>query len=1321
MISGGSNLVLMVDLVYFVQGKTSVRFITSNYSIYATTSLIERKGSYFTIIAPPSPYEEGEGIVWIDISYEGEDSVSNFVSFSYIKKLVIRDIYPRRVEKYVDTTIQIFGDGFGSYRGDLQLICKFGNLQTVGIWQSPHILTCTIPTQHELRCITVEISTDNIGFVQSPHQLCIRESPKVLRVIPLIGPARGNSPIAIYGERFHDELGCSFGNEFSSAVMKNESYIECMSPPMRVLDSIHFSNESLGLWQKSFILSSNGHNIKNAANNISFNQFSLWKKEFLFTYYTDEVIDSIVPLIGPARGGTKLRLSGIGFIDTQVISCRIGNSRPILATYISETVVECVTPSIEETTTNVIDDSKLLNNGKVLISVANNGIDFGSQSTSLSAYFTYYEKPSISQFSPRSGIPGTSILINIISLPILENPKCKFKNITVTAKFIPPSSLQCDAPMLSINGVNISELDIIEPILVEISFNGIDFEQYENILFSYSNAPMPYKILPELGPARGGNTVSIFGINFNLRSKTFCRFGSITTTADVLAQDHLICIAPPHKSGPVIIRLLEVEDTQSDDRTTVPGLFVNTTESNLKDEVVYSFVDDLMIFDVIPRHGAIVGGTLITVRGSFFPTISLICMFDNQIVESMWKSTNEIQCQTPPQPFQEMRSVSLNIGVPGILKPTILSTNAAQFVYTPVPFIKKIYPERGIRDGGENITIIGGNFFQFGTTDEVLCGVGDKVVSCIYLSNQTIQCRSPQRQAIDREVQRVSLKYDNSSQKSSNFTLSFMGEETVQLNILSPTEDILNALKSLSNVGDLGITGNHKIYEEYMHSALFLQEYNITFTTMGSPSNVGDLPLIEVRTQNIQANVNRVNRGCCPVRVSTNLIDFYGGINNSDIHYVYDERSVIRIISPAHGTSNGGTLVQLTGSGFVPPGPQMKLFCIFGSKYVAAQYVDSTKVICISPAHSICKVVVSVKQYSMTGASGPISESLAIFEFVEDIQVHSIVPRNLPFLKGEHTYEFTIYGSHFQDYPSLSCAFAKETIKSSLLNTTIVVRGRYINSKKVKCEIRDIFVKLNEPLIISVSTNRKDWSNSLHVPIVPMHSVSSIFPTSGSRYGGTKVRITGKKFIKSDTLACKFNYVTTNAIFLTQDYIYCIAPPYQKIMGSTNVNLMVTNNGHQFSSEIFNFQYYDNWNFKLVGHNFGPRNGGTLITLVQNDTIGTSDLHPSTKYSMCKFNNTVVPLITTNNASIATCTSPPALDSKGGLVKLEFSKNSVDFSSEGHTFFYLPDQIQDLVSLHPSHGPVSFGIDISILLYFFMKVFLNYELLTTRRKMAVLW
>lgn len=104
---------------------------------------------------------------------------------------------------------------------------------------------------------------------------------------------------------------------------------------------------------------------KNAANSLLYNQLGLWKKEFVFTYYKDEVIDSIVLLVGPARGGTKLRLSGMGFIDTQLISCQIGTSRPIRATYISDTVVECVTPPVEEAMTNVIDDLSFMSNGKV--------------------------------------------------------------------------------------------------------------------------------------------------------------------------------------------------------------------------------------------------------------------------------------------------------------------------------------------------------------------------------------------------------------------------------------------------------------------------------------------------------------------------------------------------------------------------------------------------------------------------------------------------------------------------------------------------------------------------------------------------------------------------------------------------------------------------------------------------------------------------------------------------------------------------------------------------------------------------------------------
>ena len=84
------------------------------------------------------------------------------------------------------------------------------------------------------------------SYLQKKKNLTIRKSPKILRAVPLIGPVRGNTPIAIYSKSFHDEIVCLFENEFSIAVMKNESYIECMSPPMRIPGSLFFLKQNFG-------------------------------------------------------------------------------------------------------------------------------------------------------------------------------------------------------------------------------------------------------------------------------------------------------------------------------------------------------------------------------------------------------------------------------------------------------------------------------------------------------------------------------------------------------------------------------------------------------------------------------------------------------------------------------------------------------------------------------------------------------------------------------------------------------------------------------------------------------------------------------------------------------------------------------------------------------------------------------------------------------------------------------------------------------------------------------------------------------------------
>ena len=140
---------------------------------------------------------------------------------------------------------------------------------------------------------------------------------------------------------------------------------------------------------------------------------------------------------------------------------------------------------------------------------------------------------------------------------------------------------------------------------------------------------------------------------------------------------------------------------------------------------------------------------------------------------------------------------------------------------------------------------------------------------------------------------------------------------------------------------------------------------------------------------------------------------------------MYDERSLVCYAFPTHRTLNEDVEVRLFGSGFAPPGSQIKPYCVFGDTFENASYVSSAEFKCSSPAHPVSRVIVSINQFSLSNMYGATSESLAIFDFIKGLRIGSIAPKFLSVLYHEVSYDFPLSSRIYNEFPSLSYAFTR--------------------------------------------------------------------------------------------------------------------------------------------------------------------------------------------------------------------------------------------------------------------------------------------------------
>lgn len=272
-------------------------------------------------------------------------------------------------------------------------------------------------------------------------------------------------------------------------------------------------------------------------------------------------------------------------------------------------------------------------------------------------------------------------------------------------------------------------------------------------------------------------------------------------------------------------------------------------------------------------------------------------------------------------------------------------------------------------------------------------------------------------------------------------SLSFAGEESQPIEIRSGASDMREALMALNTVGDVDVTFNASAAD--IGTGLRGLLYTITFTTLGFPENVGDLPLIQINSSQLSgsyflAKAKKVASGCCDVAVSFNGVDYF---SNSSAFFTYDELPVVTSIIPSHGFTTGLTDVIVEGIGFTFAGNSANITCIFGDIEVDGMLLDSGRATCTSPPFVRALVFVTLKLFSSDSAM--ISQSKATFEFVPVPKVIKTVPAILP--DGD----LGVIGTDFVDSADLTCRilFKFENATELMFHT----QAAFYNASYLEC------------------------------------------------------------------------------------------------------------------------------------------------------------------------------------------------------------------------------------------------------------------------------
>lgn len=295
-----------------------------------------------------------------------------------------------------------------------------------------------------------------------------------------------------------------------------------------------------------------------------------------YAYGRAPVVSGLSVTAGPLAGGTVVTLTGTDLAEaTQV---RFGSVPATGIVRVSDTSLRATAPAQVE--------------GTVAVLVTNaNGT---SPATDLSRY-TYVGVPAVTALSAPAG-PLSGAVITITGTRLGLASSVTFGGVPGTALArLSDTTLRVTAPAHAAGSVDVRVTTPggLSPVVVAGRF-------------TYQPVPTLTAVSPTLAPTRGGSVVTLTGTAYDRVSSV--TFGGVPATAVTpVSATQVRVTLPAHAEGDVDVRV------------TTPG-----GTSQVVPAGRFTFQDAPVVTSVSPASGPLVGGTVVTLRGTSFTSVSAV-------------------------------------------------------------------------------------------------------------------------------------------------------------------------------------------------------------------------------------------------------------------------------------------------------------------------------------------------------------------------------------------------------------------------------------------------------------------------------------------------------------------------------------------------------------------------------------------------------------------------------------------------------------------------------------------------------------------------
>jgi hypothetical protein len=984
-------------------------------------------------IAPPSA-KAGHSNVSLAVAENGIDFfyMENFL-YHPRPSIISMNRYYSFPNKWFDTEIKVTNMVFSD-----EPTCKFDSITYRNYTVSSAVIInqtmvkCSfLSTRHETFALSVSSNGQEYSL---PSMIQVVPIPHIKSVAPLLGISGQASSIAFRGDNFVASMTwtCVMGKDKSNFANSPKfisiSTIQCefQCPEVRKKESFQV------------VLRTD-------------NEFDVSKVNFWC--HPRPKVTNIFPTDILAHFRQNVTISGIGFIFGQQLTCVFSGVFGTLhakALFVDEESIVCETPSLEYPDTLWLE---LTYDGNNLIAVK-------KQIQTL---------PPISMYKVKNQTLFAGGIIKIEGDFHVNNTKginCRIGGyIGRYAEYENKHMLHCYTPI---------EIPLQTYFSVQLLYH-LTVIETQQAMINVVGFPQIKRISPSKNIRFFPNQVVVTGDHFDVGSKAQCRFGNLTSPANVLSKEKILCESP-----------------LSNEAVAVPLTVIMDNVSALNEQM-YEYLDPCSISKIIPSSGSIKGGTLVTIFGSNFDSaVKSSCLFGRKISEmATVLSGSAIQCISPSFIEPQYMIVSIvNAKTGDIISLSNETSRYYAFDEGSEINLQEEEIKRNIILKGswfyhppfetKRSIILKGNWFYHPPFENLLnptCSFNHVEVPAIFKENLTVVCNQPHNV---HRVSNMTLRFSLNGVDYLKDTIIYQHEEEIFLNNISPNNGPISG-------------GTH----------VSLNGMKVKMSTKKIQCRFGDYPpmfaTFDSRHQKVVCQTPAVS---VPSATKLNLkFGALGSWIDSGLYFEFFEEINVEKVTPLLIDQSGGDMIYIQGSGFKS---HDKMCCHFADNIqVKADYINQTLITCLTPSfHDLAKASGTVTFAVSSRENYKVDTSILL-----NFKVRPIVLHLDPFIgPSKGGTEVLVNGRGFQSGDTFLCWFGDfATVAKFISITSISCNSSLFFLEEGTVASVNFYVSLKNYKMVEVPENLKfHYYNSWVAPDI------QLLPSSGPFEGRTTVKMIGQ-------------------------------------------------------------------------------------------------------------------------------------------------------------------------------------------------------------------